>query len=79
MATIRLKLPKLDMSMEEATITEWFVGTGDKVSQGQAIYSVETDKATTDIECPIAGVIRVIGEVGTAYKIGEIIAEVKSQ
>jgi len=76
MAKIKLKLPKLGQTMEEATITEWMVSTGDKVSPGQEIYSVETDKSVLEIECPFEGTITLVGEVGTAYEIGDIIAEI---
>jgi len=65
------------MSMEEATIAEWFVRTGDSVKAGQEIYSVESDKATMDVESPLDGVITTIGEVGTAYEIGSVMAEIQ--
>ncbi|MEM9384799.1 MAG: biotin/lipoyl-containing protein [Pseudomonadota bacterium] len=76
MPKIRLKLPKLDMSMEEAAIAEWLVKTGDRVTKGQAMYLVESDKAATEVECPIDGTVTVIGEVGVPYKIGHIVAEI---
>jgi len=67
------------MSMEEATIAEWFVKTGDMVTAGQEIYSVESDKSTMDVESPLDGVITTIGEVGVAYEIGAIIAQIEAE
>jgi len=67
------------MSMEEATIAEWFVKTGDAVKAGQEIYSVESDKSTLDVESPLDGVITTVGEVGTAYEIGTVIAEIEAK
>lgn len=77
MATIKLKFPKLDMSMEEAVIAQWMVNSGDEVSVGQEIYSVETDKTTMAVECPFAGIINTIGEAGGTYQIGDIVAEIE--
>ena len=51
MAKIKLKLPKLGQTMEEGTISEWMVADGDKVSLGQEIYSIETDKSVQEVEC----------------------------
>jgi pyruvate/2-oxoglutarate dehydrogenase complex dihydrolipoamide acyltransferase (E2) component len=78
MAKIKLKLPKLGMSMEEAVITQWHVSDGDIVTLDQDIYEVETDKATMDVECPFEGVITLIAKAGQSYKIGEIIAEIET-
>jgi len=79
MAKIKLKLPKLGQTMEEATITEWMVSNGDKVTSGQEIYAVETDKSVLEIESPFEGTITLIGEVGSAYEIGDIIAEIETE
>lgn len=79
MPVIKLKVPKLDMSMEEAVISEWFVKTGDTVTKGQEIYSVESDKTTMDVESPLDGVITVIGEAGETYELGAIVAELDAK
>lgn len=76
MAKIKLKLPKLGMSMDEAKIVEWHVTNGAKVSPGTVLYSVETDKSTIEIECPFDGDLKIIGQVGESFKIGDIIAEI---
>ena len=43
MAKITLKIPKLAVSMQEGTILEWFVATGDTIERGQKIYSIESE------------------------------------
>ncbi len=50
-------LPKYSKSMQEATVIEWFVATGDVVNIGDRIMHIETDKATMDIESPFKGYI----------------------
>lgn len=52
---VRLKLPKLSMSMEEGTLTDLLVEAGSSFQEGQPLYAVETDKATTEVEAPCAG------------------------
>ena len=74
MAKMTLKLPKLAVSMQVGTITEWFVDSGDIVTQGQKLYAVETEKTTFEVECPFAGTITLIGTIGDATPVGTPIA-----
>lgn len=62
--------------MEDGSISEWLVGNGDAVSEGQVIYRIETDKVEMDVESPAAGTIRLIGEAGETYAVGDLIAEI---
>ena len=72
----RLKIPKLGMSMNEATIVEWLVANGDSVQEGQPLYLLETDKTENEVPSPVAGVIRLIGVVDETYEVGTVIAEI---
>ena len=71
-----VRVPKLGVSMEDGSISEWLVGNGDAVSEGQVIYRIETDKVEMDVESPAAGTIRLIGEAGETYAVGDLIAEI---
>jgi len=51
-------LPKLGMNMEEATIVRWLKREGDRVTAGEVLAEVETDKTTTDLESEGSGVVR---------------------
>ena len=72
----RLKIPKLGMSMNEATIVEWLVADGDSVQVGQPLYLLETDKTENEVPSPVAGVITLIGAVDETYEVGTVIAEI---
>jgi pyruvate/2-oxoglutarate dehydrogenase complex dihydrolipoamide acyltransferase (E2) component len=72
----RLKIPKLGMSMTEATIVEWLVVDGDSVQEGQPLYLLETDKTENEVPSPVAGVIKLIGAVDETYEVGTVIAEI---
>lgn len=76
MAKMVLKLPKLAVSMQEGTITQWAVQTGDHISVGQKLYDIETEKTSFEVESPFAGTITTLGTVGEAYAIGTPIAEI---
>lgn len=54
---VRLKLPRLSMNMEEGTLSDWLLETGDEFSEGTPLYSVETDKVTTEVEAPCSGTL----------------------
>lgn len=74
--TIEVRIPKLGMSMETATLLEWYVEDGAQVSAGMPLYTVETDKSTTEVEAPADGQIEIIGLVDTEYEVGTLIARI---
>ena len=43
-------MPALSPTMEEGTLAKWLVKVGDKISSGDLIAEIETDKATMEIE-----------------------------
>lgn len=54
-------LPKLGLTMENATITNWLVKEGDTVQQGSPLVEIETDKIVQQIEAPVSGkVIKIL-------------------
>jgi pyruvate dehydrogenase E2 component (dihydrolipoamide acetyltransferase) len=53
-----LEIPKWGLSMEEGTITEWFVSEGERFSEGQELVEIETSKISNLLEAPFSGVLR---------------------
>ena len=51
-------LPKLGLTMDEGRIVAWRKREGDRVRQGEILFEVETDKATMEVEAPVAGTLR---------------------
>ena len=70
-------IPKLGMSVTEMTLTEWMFGDGDRVEKGDIIYTVETDKSTTEVEAQDSGTIRVTGTEGEVYQVGDLIGSIE--
>ncbi len=50
-------MPALSPTMEEGTLAKWMVKEGDKVSSGDIIAEIETDKATMEVEAVDEGVV----------------------
>lgn len=71
----RLKIPKLGMSVNEATLAEWLVEDGSQVAAGDPICSLETDKTEVEIPAPVAGTIKLVATPGETYEVGTVIAE----
>tara|TARA_B100001057_G_C22816602_1_gene937687 strand:- start:267 stop:1625 length:1359 start_codon:yes stop_codon:yes gene_type:complete len=59
-------MPALSPTMEEGTLSKWLVKVGDKISSGDLIAEIETDKATMEIEAVEEGFIsKLIVKEGT--------------
>jgi len=64
------------MEMTEAVVAEWLAEDGAVVAKGQALYEMETDKVTNEIEAPTSGRLRHIAEPGVTYQVGDPVAEI---
>jgi len=51
-------LPKLGLTMDEGRLVAWLKKEGDHVDAGEALFEVETDKATMEVESPVSGYVR---------------------
>ena len=78
---IVIKMPALSPTMEEGTLAKWLVKVGDKVSSGDIMAEIETDKATMEFEAVDEGVISAIevAEGTEGVKVGTVIAILTSE
>lgn len=60
MANFDIIMPKMGESIEEATITNWFVKEGDKVEEDDVLLEIATDKVDSEIPSPVEGVVKKI-------------------
>ena len=68
-------MPKTGMAMEEGTVVRWLKKVGDKVSKGEAIAVIETDKVTMDLESDYEGtLLAIIHGDGVVVKATDTIA-----
>ncbi|MFQ3662385.1 MAG: biotin/lipoyl-containing protein [Chloroflexaceae bacterium] len=79
MALIPVYMPKFGMTMTEGLIIEWYRQEGDTVTEGEPLFSVETEKATSDVMTPASGTIVEIGvEAGAEAPVGSIVAYIET-
>ena len=68
---VEFPMPKLGLTMEEATIVAWLVPDGSEVDQGAVVLQIETDKVESDVEASGSGVLHITGAVGETYECGD--------
>ena len=80
MSVYQFKLPDIGEGIAEAEIVAWHVKVGDKVEEDQQLADMMTDKATVEMESPVAGmVIKLAGEVGDQIAIGSVLVEIETE
>src|SRR5215470_10347595 len=76
MAT-EIVMPRLGWTMEEGSVVEWLKKDGDLVRQGEIIFTVEGDKAVTEVESFESGILRIPPDSpppGTVIPVGRLLA-----
>src|ERR687894_448320 len=74
MAT-KVIMPKLSPTMEEGQISRWLKKEGDKVSMGEPLAEIDTDKATMEMQALGNGVLRkILINEGQSAPLGQTIA-----
>jgi 2-oxoisovalerate dehydrogenase E2 component (dihydrolipoyl transacylase) len=80
MARYEFKLPDIGEGIAEAEIVAWHVKVGDHVGEDQQLADMMTDKATVEMESPVAGkVLEVAGEVGDMIAIGSVLVVLETE
>jgi pyruvate dehydrogenase E2 component (dihydrolipoamide acetyltransferase) len=68
-------MPKLSPTMEEGQISRWLKNEGDKVSMGEPLAEIDTDKATMEMQALSSGVLRkILIKAGESAPLGQMIA-----
>src|SRR5687767_7874556 len=80
MGLYQFKLPDIGEGIAEAEIVAWHVKVGDTVSEDQQLADMMTDKATVEMESPVAGkVTKLAGEVGDQIPIGSVLVVIETE
>ena len=78
MPVIAIRIPQLGEGLQEALLQEFLKQPGDTVKRDEPIYVMETDKATTDVECPYDGtIVEWTVEEGMVLEIGAQIGRIE--
>ncbi len=80
MARFTFKLPDIGEGISEAEIVAWHVQVGDRVEEDQPLADMMTDKATVEMESPVAGVVvERAGEIGDQVSIGAALVVIETE
>src|SRR2546423_12529669 len=73
---VEVKIPAVGESISSGIVSVWHKKTGDFVNAGDALFTLETDKVSTEIAAETAGVLETLATEGQEVKIGEIVATI---
>ena len=57
---IEVVMPQLGSEMTKGTVVEWLKKEGEHVSQNEALFAVDTEKAVLEVEAEVTGVLKKI-------------------
>lgn len=79
MAKFTFNMPDVGEGVAEAEVVAWHVKVGDRVEEDQHLVDVMTDKATIDIESPVAGIVTALaGAEGDTIAIGAMLLVIET-
>ena len=70
-------LPKIGFSMSEGVLAEWLVKDGAEVTAGAPLFTLESDKSTTEVEAPASGTLRILKQTGETYPVGTVLGTIE--
>jgi 2-oxoglutarate dehydrogenase E2 component (dihydrolipoamide succinyltransferase) len=73
---IEVKIPAVGESITSGVVSVWHKKSGDFVNAGDALFTLETDKVSTEIVAEKAGVLQTKIPEGQEVKIGEVVATI---
>lgn len=76
MQNTKVVMPKLGQAMTEGVVVRWHRKDGERVTAGELLVTVETDKATYDLEAAAGGTLHVVVQEGEEVPIHTVIAEI---
>ena len=68
--THAVTIPKLGLTMEEAVVVEWGRAEGQRVTKGDVLITIETDKIMFDVEAEHDGYLQRVAEIGANLPVG---------
>ncbi len=74
--SVQVKIPAVGESISSGVVSVWHKKSGDFVNEGDALFTLETDKVSTEIVAEKAGVLKTKATEGQEVKIGEVVATI---
>jgi 2-oxoglutarate dehydrogenase E2 component (dihydrolipoamide succinyltransferase) len=74
--SVEVKIPAVGESISSGVVSVWHKKSGDFVNAGDALFTLETDKVSTEIAADTSGVLDTLVPEGQEVKIGEVVATI---
>lgn len=74
--SIEVKIPAVGESISSGIVSVWHKKSGELVKAGEPLFTLETDKVSTEIVAESAGVLETLAAEGQEVKIGEVVATI---
>jgi pyruvate dehydrogenase E2 component (dihydrolipoamide acetyltransferase)/2-oxoglutarate dehydrogenase E2 component (dihydrolipoamide succinyltransferase) len=68
-----IAIPKLGMTMTEATLVEWKAKEGGHVEKGDIVLAIQTEKIKWDVEASASGYVHILAEVDVTAPVGRVV------
>jgi pyruvate/2-oxoglutarate dehydrogenase complex dihydrolipoamide acyltransferase (E2) component len=65
-----IRIPRVSVAVSEAELVECFVDTGERVEEGDPLFSIATEKVEQEVQAGASGTVHWTAEVGATYDIG---------
>src|SRR5438874_7997910 len=75
--SVQVKIPAVGESISSGVVSVWHKKSGEQVRKGDPLFTLETDKVSTEIVAEADGVLRTKANEGQEVKIGEVVAEIE--
>jgi 2-oxoglutarate dehydrogenase E2 component (dihydrolipoamide succinyltransferase) len=72
--SIEVKIPAVGESITSGVLSAWHKQNGDIVNDGEALFTLETDKISTEVPAPGSGKLEIKADAGQEVKIGQVVA-----
>lgn len=72
--SLEVKIPAVGESITSGMISAWHKNNGDSVAKGEALFTLETDKVSTEVGAEAAGVLSIKAPAGAEVQIGQVVA-----
>ena len=73
-----IMIPNLGNEISAAEITEWLVGIGEEVEEGDVVLLISTTKTSLEIESPMSGKISQINfNEGDLVQVGNVVGKIE--
>jgi len=73
---MKVVMPSIGMAMQDGKIIKWYQDDGAKVTEGEPMVDIESEKLTNTIPAPATGVFKRVAVEGDVILCGDAIAEI---